>query len=170
MLLAVAQDEPFRDVPDRHLAEPRVHTDLGPVGVGQCREPVEPRTKPIVDAGEQHAQRQGSITGDQADPGRVVRHPAEGHGRAAIALEDPLQLTEPEREHLRHVGEDLARSPRCLGLRAEGRGQWPRFSGGHTSSQGRVGAAGIGKAVQLGAGLGHRHGRKCRMPGVRCSH
>ncbi len=170
MLLAVAKDEALCEMPDRHLAQSRMHADLRPVAVAERRKPVQPSAQPVVDAREEHADRKRAVPRDQADPGDIVRDPPEGNGRGAVPIHDPFQLTEPERKHLGNVGEDLARTPRRLGLRPESGGQRPGLAGGDPSRQCGVGAAGIGQPVQFGPWIGLRHGRQCRTRGVRCTH
>ncbi len=80
VLLAVAEDEALGEMPDRHLAQPRVHADLRPVTVTERREPVQPSAQPVVDAREQHADGKRAVPLDQADPGDIVRDPPEGDG------------------------------------------------------------------------------------------
>ena len=167
VLLAVPDDEPLRDGPDGHLAQARVLADPGCVRLGEGRQSFHPPMQPSVDPREQHPQRQRSVAGDQPDARGVIRDPAEWHRSPALAVHDPLQLAEPEGEHLGDMGKDLARTPRRLGFRAEVFGQRPRLTGGDTRSQGRVRGAGIGESIQVGGQIGGRHGRQCRTWGVR---
>jgi hypothetical protein len=127
-----------------------MQSDPGRVRRGKGRQPFQPRAQAGVDAREQHPYRQRSVALDQPDARRVLGHATERHRRLAVAVHDPLQLTQPEGEHLGHMGEDLARTPRRLGFRAEVLGQRPRFAGGDTVSQRRVRAAGIGESIQVG--------------------
>ena len=140
---------------------------LARVRLGEGRQSFQPRAQAGVDAREQHPQRQRTVAGDQPDARGVIRDPTERHRRPTFAVHDPLQLAQPEGEHLGHVGEDLARAPRRLGLRAEVLGQRPRLTGGDTVGQRRVRTAGIGESVQVGGQIGGRHGRQCRTRGVR---
>jgi hypothetical protein len=158
----VPEDEPVRDAAGGHLAEARVDPDPRPIGVRERGQATHPRLDPAVDPLEEDAQRQRSVALDHADPQRVLGSPPEGHRRFPVAVHHPLELTEPERQHLDHVGEHLARSPRRLGFRAERRRQLPWLPGGDAWPQPCVGVASGLQPIQI---LGH--GRQCGTTGVR---
>ena len=78
------------------------------------------------DASEQLAQRQRPVAADGADPDDIGGDAPEGDRRGRWALENPLDLPEPEREHLLDVGEDLGWGPMRLILSPVVLGQLPR--------------------------------------------
>src|SRR5919198_1148903 len=81
-------------------------------------------------AGFQLAQAQRSVALDACQADLVGRDSTEGDlTTRRPAVDDALDLTEPERQHFLDVGKRLTRSPRRLWLRAEVVAQRPRLSG-----------------------------------------
>ncbi len=167
MVLGMAESEPFEDHRGWHLAEPGVQTDRSSFGLAERAETPRPVAQARVHPVEQHPQRQRPIALDAAEPQRIVRHAPEG-GRSWRAVDHSLELAQPERQHLGDMGEDLARPPRGLRACPEVGREVPWFAGSDPRSEGSVRSPGVGESVQIGRD--GRHGRQCRMRGVRWRH
>ncbi len=126
--LQVAEEHPFDDGPDGHLAERRMRAEPLEVGIGDCAQTDHGRVRLGGDPVEQLTRGEQPVAPDRLDPVRVGLHPPKGH-RFAKPVEDPLDLADPVRQHLGDMGEELWRVPARLGLCAEVLARGPRRAG-----------------------------------------
>ena len=125
----------LEDLLDGLLAAGRMESPAHQVGrrsapaAGVRTVPSRPRSGPA-------ARGCGSVRSRSISPIRIasVWSPAVA-GRFG-PIEDPLDLADPVRQHLRAMGEDLARPPVGLGLRPERLGERPRLAGLEAGSEG----------------------------------
>ena len=128
------------------VSSPRVGWSPDPLEVRRGQPGREPAGghEPGVDARRAASPRSagGPRRSGPSRSGSVATRP-NGAGVAGIAGEDALELGRPVGEHLVHVGEDLARTPVGLGLRAVGGAERPRLALDERSAQ----------VEQVGAGV-----------------
>ena len=135
------------DAADRHLAEASGgRPTLARSSASSVGQPLAQSRRPPSMRANRTRSGQRSVALDQRDPDRVVGDPPERHGLRPVAVDDPLQLAEPERQHLGDVGEHLARAPatprvRCRTSRPAATARRPSTRGASSASAARAAAS-----------------------------
>src|SRR3990170_3915163 len=136
VLLQVSGHEPIEERGHGGHAANRVEPLARGVGFGELahamRDARAVRAKPREELPERH----GPVATDDPDPDDIGRDAPERDGGPGLPFQDSLGLSQPEREHLIEVGEQLGRTPARLGFRAVQLGERPGSSGFHPRSQG----------------------------------
>src|SRR3954453_22484223 len=99
MSFCVIADEPRRKVRHAQLALGRMQPGPSPFCLGKLGPPTPPSVDPDKDPGEELADRERPVTGDDEDADLLRGHPSEWL-RPRCHVNDPFRLAEPEREHL----------------------------------------------------------------------
>ena len=147
-VVEVTGHEAGADILDRHLAQCRMEARPRPGHLVECRPASTPALDPDRHPRLELADGERSIAFDDRQPDIVRDDPPE-RLRPSRHVDDPLRFTQPVREHLREVGEELPRTPGRFGCVVEPLSKWPGPVAQRRSERGQAVVSGSEASIQI---------------------